>query len=196
VIGAQLSNNFPQGKREGESSRAMFSLEPSRLFRQSQRVSAKKKKSWREKLADSKGLPKTGRIEGRMTKRWGTGTMVIPAPIEVDELMRRVPRGKLVTINELRTALAKKHRVGMACPITTGIFSWIAAHAAEESAQEGAKRITPYWRTLKSGGELNPKYPGGIPELSRRLRSEGHTIVQRGKRSLIVDFEKSLVQWG
>lgn len=158
-------------------------------------MGAKKKKSWREKLADSKGLPKTGKIEGKMTTRWGTGTMVIPAPIEVDELMRRVPKGKVVSINELRTALAKKHGVNVACPITTGIFSWIAAHAADEAARDGAKRITPYWRTLKTGGELNPKYPGGIPELSKRLRNEGHTIVQRGKRTLVADFEKSLVQW-
>ena len=154
-----------------------------------------KKKSWREKLADSKGLPKTGRIEGRMTTRWGTGTMVIPAPSEVDELMRRVPKGKIATINELRAALARKHGVNITCPITTGIFSWIAAHAADEAAQDGAKRITPYWRTLKTGGELNPKYPGGIPELSSRLQSEGHKIIQRGKQTLVADFEKSLVKW-
>jgi hypothetical protein len=154
-----------------------------------------KKKSWREKLADSKGLPKIGEIEGKMTTRWGTGTMVVPAPAEVDELMRRVPKGKLVTINELRAALAKKHGVNVACPITTGIFSWIAAHAAEEAAQEGAKRITPYWRTLKSGGELNPKYPGGVVALKRRLQSEGHKVVQRGKRCLVPEFEKALVRW-
>ena len=60
----------------------------------------RKIKSWREKLADNKGLPKTGRIEGRMTKRWGTGTMVIPAPGEVDAVMQKVPKGKLITINE------------------------------------------------------------------------------------------------
>src|SRR5215212_11550394 len=107
----------------------------------------KTRKTWREKLADSKGLPKVGNIEGKMSTRWGTGTMVIPAPLEVDELMRRVPKGKLVTINELRAALAKKHNVNIACPITTGIFSWIAAHAADESAHEGARRITPFWRT-------------------------------------------------
>jgi hypothetical protein len=158
-------------------------------------MSAKKKKSWREKLTDSKGLPKTGRIEGKMTTRWGTGTMVVPAPTEVDALMRRVPKGRLVTINELRTALAKKHGVNIACPITTGIFSWIAAHAAEEAASDGVKRITPYWRTLKSGGEVNPKYPGGVAALKRKLQSEGHKIVQRGHRFLVADFEKRLVNW-
>lgn len=97
----------------------------------------KPKKTWREKLANDKGLPKVGRVEGRMTKRWGAGVMVIPAPREVDALMKRVPRGKLTTINELRAALAKQHKADFACPITTGIFSWIAAHAAAEAAAEG-----------------------------------------------------------
>ena len=152
----------------------------------------KKKKSWREKLADDKGLPKVGEVCGKMTKRWGTGTMVIPAPREVDALMRQVPKGRLVTINELRAALAKKHKANFACPITTGIFSWIAAHAAAEAEAVGTKRITPYWRTLKTGGEVNSKYPGGVDALTRRLRSEGHRVVSKGKRTLVVDFEHKL----
>jgi hypothetical protein len=147
----------------------------------------KAKKTWRQKLEDSKGLPKTGRVEGKMTSRWGTGTMVIPAPLEVDELMHRVPKGKLVTINELRAALAKKHKVDIACPITTGIFAWIAANAAEETRGKN-----PYWRTLKTGGQLNEKYPGGIPALRRKLQAEGHKVIQKGKRYLVADFERSL----
>ena len=154
----------------------------------------KTKKSWQEKLKDSKGLPKVGKIEGKMSKRWGTGTMVIPAPLEVDEVMRGVPKGKLITINEIREALAKKHRVNVGCPITTGIFAWIAAHAAEEAAAAGAKRATPYWRTLKSGGELNGKYPGGVDGLRERLEAEGHKVVQKGKRFLVEDFERALVK--
>ena len=65
------------------------------------------KKSWREKLADDKGLPKVCKVTGRMTKRWGTGTFVIPAPREVDALMKQVPKGRVTTINELRAALAR-----------------------------------------------------------------------------------------
>jgi 6-O-methylguanine DNA methyltransferase, DNA binding domain len=141
------------------------------------------RKSWREKLADSKGLPHVGKVTGKMTRRWGTGTMVIPAPIEVDELMRRVPKGRVTTINELREALARKHRADFACPITTGIFAWIAAHAAEEEAAAGKKRITPWWRTLKSTGELNVKYPGGAEVQAARLRAEGVDIEPgRGKK--------------
>ena len=149
----------------------------------------KRRKSWREKLADAKGLPRTGRIEGKMTERWGTGTMVIPAPLEVDAMMKKVPRGRLTTINEIRSALARQHRVDVGCPITTGIFAWIAAHAAEEAAAAGLKRITPYWRTLKAGGELNAKYPGGVPALRKHLRAEGHKVIRKGKRFLIADYE-------
>jgi alkylated DNA nucleotide flippase Atl1 len=150
------------------------------------------KKSWREKLADNKGLPRIGKVTGKMSKRWGTGTFVIPAPLEVDALMKQVPKGRVVTINELRNALAKKHKTDFACPITTGIFSWIAAHAAAEAETAGAKRITPYWRTLKTGGELNPKHPGGVEGTARRLRAEGHKIVSKGKRTLVADHEKKL----
>ena len=152
----------------------------------------KTKKSWREKLADSKGLPKVGQITGKMTQRWGTGTMVIPAPKEVDALMKKVPNGKLVTINELRASLAQQHKVSIACPITTGIFAWIAAHAAEEAAAAGKSNVTPYWRTLKSGGQLNEKYPGGIPRLKKRLEAEGHKVFKKGKRYFVADFEKAL----
>jgi alkylated DNA nucleotide flippase Atl1 len=150
------------------------------------------KKSWREKLADNKGLPRIGKVTGKMSKRWGTGTFVIPAPLEVDALMKQVPKGRVVTINELRNALAKKHKTDFACPITTGIFSWIAAHAAAEAETAGAKRITPYWRTLKTGGELNPKHPGGVEGTARRLRAEGHKIVSKGKRTLMADHEGKL----
>ena len=132
------------------------------------------------------------KVTGKLSQRWGEGKMVVPAPIEVDALMRKVPKGKLVTINELRGALAAKHKADFACPLTTGIFSWIAAHAAAEAEADGVKRVTPYWRTLKNGGELNPKFPGGTPALARHLRSEGHKVVQKGKRFFIRDYEQSL----
>ena len=155
----------------------------------------KPRMSWREKLADSKGLPRVEEITEKMSERWGTGTVVIPAPKEVDEIMREVPEGKLITINEIRAMLAQRHGATIACPITTGIFAWIAAHAAEEAAEEGDKDITPYWRTLKSGGVLNEKYPGGLEAQAARLQAEGH-IIEPGKGRKppkVKNLEKSLV---
>lgn len=150
------------------------------------------KKSWKEKLLDSKDLPKVVKIPDKMTKRWGKGTIVIPTPIEVDELMRKVPKGKVTTINELRQAIAKKHGTTIGCPITTGIFACIASRAAKEEAQAGKKDITPYWRTLKAGGEINEKYPGGLEGQKKILEKEGHCVIQKGKKFLVQDYEKYL----
>src|SRR3954451_7628118 len=152
----------------------------------------RKKKSWREKLEDSKDLPKVAAIDCTKSKRWGEGTFVIPSPLEVDAVMRKVRHGKLITIDEIRKVLAKTHGATIACPITTGIFAWIAAHAADEAEQAGRFRITPYWRTLKTGGELNPKYPGGIKNQCGRLEAEGHRVIKKGKRFFVADYEQSV----
>jgi len=154
------------------------------------------RKSWQEKLANSKGLPKVVEINDTMSKRWGTGTVVIPAPIEVDEIMKQVPKNKLTTTSEIRIMLAQKHGATMGCPLTTGIFAWIAAHAAEEATTEGKENTTPYWRTLKSDGSLNEKFPGGVEAQAAHLRAEGHTIEPgKGKKPpRVKDFEKVLVE--
>jgi alkylated DNA nucleotide flippase Atl1 len=152
----------------------------------------KTRKSWAEKLADDKGLPRVQRVTGGLSRRWGTGTMVIPAPREVDALMKQVPRGRVTTIHELCAALASRHHADFACPLTTGIFAWIAAHAAAEAAAAGRKRVTPYWRTLKAGGELNSKYPGGIETVRPLLETEGHRLETRGKRCFVAGFRERL----
>jgi len=150
------------------------------------------RKSWTEKLKDSKDLPRVEIITEKMSQRWGTGTVVIPAPLEVDALMRSVPRGQVTTINQIREALARRHNATIGCPITTGIFAWVAAHAADEMAFSGEKNITPYWRTLKAGGELNAKYPGGVQEQAARLKEEGHIIEHSKKVLRVKDFAKKL----
>jgi hypothetical protein len=151
-----------------------------------------RKKTFREKLTNSKDFPRVQKITEKQRKIWGTGTIVIPAPLEVDGIMKKVPKGKIITINEIRSILAKKHSATIACPITTGIFACIASRAADEEASSGKKRITPYWRTLKSGGVINEKYPGGIERQKRKLESEGHTVLKKGKKYIVKDFDKVL----
>ena len=155
----------------------------------------KARKTWQEKLADDKDFPRVVEITDKMSKRWGTGTLVIPAPREVDEIMGKVPKGKLITINQIREIVAQKHGATIGCPLTTGIFVNITARAAEEAATEGKKNITPYWRTLKSKGELNEKYPGGVEAQAAHLREEGHTIEPaKGKKPpKVTDVEGALV---
>jgi len=143
---------------------------------------------------DSKDLPKVEKIGGKLSKRWGSGTVVIPAPIEVDSVMRKVPKGKVITINRIREVLAKKHGATIGCPITTGIFAWIAANAAHEAATAGEKNITPWWRTVKSKGELNEKYPGGVKAQAALLEKEGIGIEPAAgkKPPKVRDLEKRM----
>ena len=150
----------------------------------------KTKLSWREKL-EKPQQPKLVQIPPKMS-RFGKGTMLIPTPMLVDELVRRIPKGKLVTVGELRRKLAADFAADVTCPLTTGIFVRIAAEAAEEDRAKGRRRITPYWRVVKDDGSLNAKFPGGEKLQTKSLRSEGLSIVRKGQRTLVRDFEQRL----
>lgn len=153
----------------------------------------KTRKTWREKL-EKEQAPKIVKIPPKMVKRFGTGKMLIPRPLDVDALIRKVKKGKLVTQDQIRKKLARDFKVGVTCPITTGIFIRIAAEAAEEDLREEKKQITPYWRVLKADGSLNEKFPGGTKAQAARLKKEGHSIQPgKGKKPpKVKDFEKSL----
>jgi len=150
-------------------------------------------KSWREKL-EKQDHSKIVEIPASMAKRLGPGTMLIPKPLDVDALIRKAKRGKLVTVSEIRAKLARDNGVDTACPLTTGIFVRIAAEAAEEDLQNGRKQVTPYWRVIRDDGSLNEKFPGGVKAQSRRLKAEGHSITRgQGKRPpKVKDFDKAL----
>ena len=120
--------------------------------------------------------------------------VVLVNPREVVNLMKQVPRGKLITISEICKAIAKKHRVKGCCSLTTGIFIMTAAHAAEEAAKEGKSVNIPYWRTLKVDGFLNDKYPGGARAHKKLLEQEGFTILAKGKKFVVKDFETYLMK--
>lgn len=128
-------------------------------------------------------------MDGRLSRRWGEGTCVIPAPRDVDAQVRRVPSGALVTLDQIRDALARQHGTTIACPLTTGIFAWIAAHAAADAIEAGEPDGAPYWRTLKAGGELNPTYPGGIDGVRQHLEAEGHKVIQKGRRHFVENLD-------
>ena len=146
---------------------------------------------WREKL-EKPQQPKIVKVPPSMA-RFGKGTMLIPTPKLVDGLLREVPKGKLVTVGEIRKRLANDFAADVTCPLTTGIFVRIVAEAAEEDRAKGRQRITPYWRVVKDDGGLNPKFPGGEQLQARYLRGEGLSVAHKGKRTVVKDFEKRLV---
>ncbi len=136
-------------------------------------------------------------IPERMQKVWGRGTMAIARPLDVDAMVRRVRKGKVCTVKQIMEGLAEQYGTDAVCPMTTGIFLRIVAEAAEEDRAAGKKRITPYWRALKTDGKLNEKYPGGVNAQAKQLEAEGAIIVPgRGKQApKVADYENHLFRF-
>ncbi len=145
----------------------------------------KTRKSSREKLE---------KVQEAKVEETPKGKMLIPKPLDVDALMRRVKKGKLVTAGQVRSKLAKDRGADYSCPMTTGIFIRIAAEAAEEDRKAGRENITPYWRVIRDDGSLNEKLLGGIEAQAACLKKEGHVIMQTQGKKLpkVKDFEKVL----
>lgn len=150
------------------------------------------KKDFNAMLHNSKDLPKICEISDEASiKKWGGRSMVVAPPMDYDRYMKTVPKGKLITTNTLRKKVASDYNVEVCCPLTCGIFTQISAWASHQRSED----LTPYWRTLKSNGELNPKYPEGCEGQKQRLIAEGHTIVEKGrtnKKYFVQDYEASL----
>jgi alkylated DNA nucleotide flippase Atl1 len=157
------------------------------------------KKTWKEKLEDAKSFPKVLELEEGFPcwlalRKMGAsvGDTVVLAPgIDVYEMMKQIPEGKLQTLEILCKRLASKYGVGYCCTLTTGIFVNIVANASVEVGES-----LPYWRTIKNDGSLNPKYPGGAENHKLMLEKEGFTVLQKGRKSkkyLVEDFRKFLV---
>lgn len=147
------------------------------------------KRSYNDQLHDSKDMPKISILEDpKAIALYGGDKLLIAPPIAYDELMRKVPAGKVITSDRIRAHLASRFGANGTCPLTAGIFINIAAKASLERGTDE----TPFWRTLKKDGELNEKYPEGIEGQKRRLEMEGHTVIQKGKRYFVENYPEKL----
>ncbi len=153
-----------------------------------------KRKSWQEKFENAvKDLPKVVEVPPKWQKQMGGKMVLVPTPKLVDEVIRKVPKGKLITAKQIRGKLAADFKADSTCPLTLGIFLRIISEYAEEQRSKGKKLITPYWRALKDNGGLNPKFPGGVSAQAKRLCNEGHRITGKADKACVADYEKSLI---
>ena len=89
-------------------------------------IMARKKKSRTEKLDDAKAkedLPKTFYCDKAKQH------MLVPSPAQIEQEIRRIRKSRIKTIKQVTDKLAAEHGVDVCCPMTTGIFAWIIAHA-------------------------------------------------------------------
>lgn len=157
-------------------------------------MSNESKKDFNAMMKNNKDMPKTQIVTDKKTiEKYGGTKMFFAPPLFYDELMKKVPSGKLLTVGQMREYLAKKNNADFTDPMTAGIFVNIVAWASYQRTED----ITPFWRTIKSDGELNAKYPEAIELQKTRLEQEGHTIITKGKTNLkyyVKDFENSLFE--
>ena len=149
------------------------------------------KKTYNEKLNSPGDLPKIEDLSGKpeAVKRMGGVKMLIAAPMQYNEIMAKIPEGKVITTDRIRAHLAANSGADVVCPLTAGIFTNICAHAGVERGDS----TFAYWRTLKTKGELNEKYPDGIDGQKLHLEMESHTVIQKGKRYFVQDYEEKLI---
>jgi hypothetical protein len=151
-------------------------------------------KDFNAMLHDSKDMPKIQTIsDEKSIQKYGGNRMYFAPPIDYDKIMRLVPYGKLLTVGAIRDYFAKQSGADFTEPITAGIFVSIAAWASYQRNEDE----TPYWRTLKANGELNPKYPGGMESQKEMLEKEGHIIIKKGRTNIkyfVKDYEQALFE--
>lgn len=152
------------------------------------------RKDFNAMLNDSKDMPKFQTITDiKSIQKYGGDKMYFAPPIEYDKVMKLVPYGKVTTVGSIREYFAKLSGADFTEPITAGIFTSIVAWASYQRSENE----TPYWRTLKANGELNSKYPGGVEEQRKKLESEGHTIIQKGRSNnkyYVQNYENALFE--
>lgn len=96
------------------------------------------KKSWVEKLKGPKDLPKILSFEpnfpcAKALQKLGASkgdSVVISAPIDVYDIIKKFPEGRLITPSQISAILANKYGVKFNCTLTTGIFITISANAS------------------------------------------------------------------
>ena len=145
-------------------------------------------------LHDSKDMPKFQTItDEKSIQKYGGSRMYFAPPIAYDEIKKRVPFGSVTTVGKIREYFAKSSGADFTKPVTAGIFVSIAAWASHQRSEDQ----TPYWKTLKTNGELNEKYPDGVKAQKAMLEAEGHTVLQKGRtkiRYYVKDYEKVLYE--
>ncbi len=150
----------------------------------------RRRKSWREKYETAKEAKVVDDPKGR-------GKMLIPTPALVDRWIRKIPEGKLATVEQIREALAKEFGVAITCPLATGWFIKIIAGKTEDELREGVKEVSPYWRVVKRNGFLLDKKPEIWKLQAEKLEREGHKLIYTGgdRPPRVKDYRSKLVQF-
>lgn len=98
--------------------------------------------------------------------------MLIPTPRQVDDYIRRIPKGKSKTQQEMSIELAEEADADLTCPMCCGLFIRIATEAAHEEMLRGRPNVTPFWRIIPPEATIRKKLTF-VPLIDQKRQEEG-----------------------
>ena len=87
------------------------------------------------------------------------GRLLLPTPLLLADVIASIPRGSVLTIGQLRSALAERFEAATTCPLMTGVFARILAGVVVEDLAQRHKPRVPIWRLVRDDGTLHPNWP-------------------------------------
>lgn len=124
-------------------------------------------------------------------RRGGGSRLLLPTPLLVGEVVAAIPRGRVMTLGQLRRALAARFDADSTCPLMTGMFATILAGAVVEDISQRRKPRWPIWRLVRDDGTLHPKWPLDPLYRATLLRQEGVRLTRRNGHWAALDTQQS-----
>jgi hypothetical protein len=136
-------------------------------------MSTRRTKSWTEKL----NIAKDAKVQVLDIAFGGLDPgqkLYIATPKLVDAYIRAIPAGQTRSVVQMRQEMARKAKAHGTCPLTSGIFTRIAAEAAWDEIEAGKplNEVTPFWRIVEPGSALAKKLRCGEAWLKMQREAE------------------------
>lgn len=106
--------------------------------------------------------------------------MAIGTPDILRQLVATIPKGRVISLKELRQLLAQHLDAEVACPVTTSMYLRIAVEAAFASSKRRTlDQDFPFWRAIEAKSPLFKKLDATVQDYILKMQ----TVEQRAHAS-------------
>ena len=118
-------------------------------------------------LKNKKDMSKTQPIA-----KYGGNRMYFAPQCDYDNVIKRIPRGTLLTVRQIRECFTKKNYAAFTDPMTAGIFVTVVARASYQRNDNVAR-----FAHVKIGRRMKRKISRSRFSAKKLLEEEGHVFV-------------------
>jgi hypothetical protein len=119
--------------------------------------------------------PKRSRLTSDFAGVPAGSLLYVSTPRVLDEYIRGIPWGEMLSIAELRDALARHNEADATCPVTTAMYLRVVAELALEELHAGTpiEEVAPFWRVIDAESPIAGRVMGARDLILARRREEG-----------------------